>query len=209
MHSSKQIISFDGNVYTGKTSIINSLSEIIDINVICEYSNYFNEIDFRGLSPSEIQSKYLNVEYIRSSKINNNKINILDRSIISQAAHIWISYKINEYDLRSEFISTIKNSKKIIIPDLSIFIRCEFDKSKKRFLNGESSKNKKDTNNNLINQEYYELFNQFMIQFANITIDTTNSSLKESAKEVLEIIKSDKKSDTINIIDKINKIFFE
>lgn len=206
MSFSRKIIALDGNVYTGKTSIINELARDEHMEVLQEYSSFFNEMDFRYLSQIELQKKYLEAEKIRKSKLSSKKDTLLDRSIISQAGFIYASYKLTNFDLRQEFLSFLKQMQKdneLIIPSLFVHIKCDFKTLEKRYLHGEKSETTKNTDFKLSSKEYCGLFDEFISKFADITVNTTDLTVKEAKQKLMDFLVKWNKSSDEDIIKKI------
>jgi deoxyadenosine/deoxycytidine kinase len=206
MFASRKIIALDGNVYTGKTSLINEFSKKKTINVLPEYASFFNETEFRYLSPIEIQHKYLEAEKIRKSKLSFKKNTLLDRSIISQAGFVYASYKQGNFDLRKEFLYSLKQMQKnneLIIPHHFVHIKCDFKILKKRYIEEEKSENAKNTDCKLLSKEYCFLLDEFLSKFADFTINTTNLTVVESKQKLIDFISHEGKPSDEDIIKKI------
>lgn len=65
------------------------------------------------------------------------RINLLDRSFVSLSAHVYALYFSLGADLRKKHLQILRNflrQKKIIIPDLYIFVSCGRKVAQKRFL---------------------------------------------------------------------------
>ena len=183
----KVIISFDGNVYSGKSTLINLVSE--GNNVIGEHSQYFNERDFLLKDQLIIQRKYLEIDALRINELVEG-INLLDRSLISLAAHVWAIQNIGGKDIRKEFIKDIfiEQKNKPIIPHVFVFVKCSRETTLRRFKDNENTVNSKGTLPYLLSYDYFRLINIFLKRISKkintIIIDTENLS-KEEAKVIL------------------------
>lgn len=132
------IIALDGNVFVGKTTLCNIFSKKNNYNVVLEYSDFINKTknkSFKQVSFLE-HSKYLKLDNIRKKYLKNN-INFVDRSFVSLSAHIYALYKNGIADFRREHINMfhqlLKNNY-IIIPNCYVFVTCNYNCAKKRFL---------------------------------------------------------------------------
>ncbi len=158
------IISLDGNVFTGKTTLCNILSKKNSCNVVLEYSDFIDKIDksskeFNFLDHDE----YLKIDIIRKKYLKSG-INFLDRSFVSLSAHIYAVYKIGDADFRKNHINLLNkflDDNNIIIPDFYIFVICDYDNAKKRFLREKEVYNKKGTPELFINKNYFLAINEF------------------------------------------------
>ena len=174
------IITFDGNVFVGKTSLIKELASLYDFNIIPEQGFFIKgEISSHAVTAEKqaifLQSKYLQAENKRCLYINTTKTNLLDRSFVSMAAHIFALYLVNGIDIRDWFLNEIRRQTElgqIIIPDIFCFIKCDHKIIKER-----ADKNKdRDTDQVYFNEKYLdaiEIFNQAWIKRVNgVTLDT-------------------------------------
>ncbi len=176
------IISFDGNVFTGKTTIINKLSLANPFNIIAEHSVFLNQIPKDELYNDYMdeQIRYIKVDELRMQKIRK-EINLLDRSFVSMSAHVYALFKLNLADIRSLYIKELKkflDNKKIIIPDKYIHVACPYNIAKLRF-----SKNRnRATDRMYIGRKYFEAVNKFDSSWVQsvdgLTINTCDKRFK-------------------------------
>jgi len=160
------IIAFDGGVYTGKTTLINSLIKHYDYYKISEYSNFFSESKINRCKEGylAIQNKYLEIDVLRKKFINHNKINLLDRSFISLTAHVWALYKIKIVDIREEYLKKLfflMDNNKIIFPNLFVHVTCNYKSAKARYKQNEKTLNAKKTLGYFIDLNYFNLIKLF------------------------------------------------
>jgi len=211
------IIAFDGNVYTGKTTLINMFST--KYCKIREYCDYINMVDEEKKFENEYmntQFRYLKIDALRAKGIEPSKIALLDRSFVSLCAHVWVLYKLEKIDIRKEFLSLLKDYIKknaIIIPDVFIHVKCDYVTAKKRFVQNETTEHAKGTDYLLMDQEYFFFINKFneKLQIAlgqNLIIDT-NEEFKETLTKVKNWIKNYKKNDKNIIINAIERVYAE
>lgn len=208
MQISKDIISFDGNVYTGKTTLIYKIKGKLNANVVKEHSAFIDEKEYAHKGAWQLQKAYLKAEEKRLICLSDSEINLLDRSIVSQAAHVYACYHLNIIDLRREFISYIsKNTEKIIIPNLYIHIKCPYGAAKKRFLIRENSNEKKDTASLLIDKTYFYLIDKFIrLLFKGLPSFSFNPETYPTEK-VVNIIKHNlKDKEEVKLIERIKSI---
>jgi deoxyadenosine/deoxycytidine kinase len=159
------IIALDGNVFVGKTTLCNIFSKKNNYNVVLEYSDFINKTknkSFKQVSFLE-HSKYLKLDNIRKKYLKNN-INFVDRSFVSLSAHIYALYKNGIADFRREHINMfhqlLKNNY-IIIPNCYVFVTCNYNCAKKRFLLEKRIDGKKGTPTFFINKGYFLAINEF------------------------------------------------
>jgi len=142
------IIAFDGNVFTGKTSLIEALSLLCVATKIDE-PGYFlkSNISSHSVTSKEmavsLQFKYLEAEKDRCVMLDMDGTNFLDRSFVSMAAHVFALYRIHGIDIRAWFLQEIQErikSKNVVIPDAFCFIKCSHNLIRKR-ISENSSRN--------------------------------------------------------------------
>jgi len=188
------IISLDGNVFTGKTTLCNILSKGNSCNVILEYSDFIRETDKLSQKFSFLEhKKYLKLDIIRKKYLKNG-INFLDRSFVSLSAHIYAVYKIGITDFREKHINLLNTflyNGKIIIPNYYISVTCNYNCVKKRFFLEKESCNKKGTPEFFINKNYFLAINEFNIlwqkNIKNGLIINTNHSFKKTNQIDIDI----------------------
>ncbi|MFH1589020.1 MAG: deoxynucleoside kinase [archaeon] len=216
MYSGTMIISFEGNVYSGKTTLISELKKLDKFIIIPEYSYFFKENDFQNLDAWSLQKKYMETDIQRVILLENGEKSLVDRSILSQAAHVWASYKLNIVDIRKEFLeklSAMIKQNRIIIPDLFITVKCSHDLIKKRYKLGENSKQKKQTNPLLIKKEYLIQIEYFLKKISSKipseTIDTTELNEMTSTRILFQKIREHSKSKKYDLFKIIKKQLFQ
>jgi thymidylate kinase len=163
------IISFDGNVYSGKTTIINNLSSLFGYNKINEHSFFIDNLTFDQTNFLATQSKFLEVDKARSTCLRND-IDLLDRSIISVAAHVYSMAKIGAIDKRKEFLKILKNNKNsLIFPDRYIYVESDHETS---LIRCNSLKNYKDTGDIYLSEDYFNYIGIFNEKINGLKIKT-------------------------------------
>jgi thymidylate kinase len=131
------IIAFDGNVFTGKTSLIEKLHIPGESEVVREH-NYFLDVTRTPKDAWSAQKGYLDAEVRRRgylARLSREKPVLLDRSFVSMAAHVSGLKAARGIDIRGHFLGEIVSlirSDKIIIPDIFIFVRCDYETIKER-----------------------------------------------------------------------------
>jgi len=182
------IISLDGNVFVGKTTLCNILSKKNNYNVVLEYSSFIKKIDKPSQQFSFLEHKrYLQVDIIRKKYLRDG-INFLDRSFVSLSAHIYALYKIGIADFRKKHINLFNkllDNDGIIIPDYYIFVNCDYNSVKKRFFLEKEICDKKETPEFFINKNYYLAINEFNSLWQKsikngLSVDTSNDSKKNN-----------------------------
>ena len=207
------IIAFDGNVYTGKTTLIATLAKKMDANIVKEYSAYFDETTEErenGDNHLKIQHKYFTLDQKRKFSLSSKKINLLDRSFISLFAHVWALYNCG-IDIRKEVLgwfSFLLNKNEIIIPAVYIYVHCPFDLVKRRFLYNEKYGIPKNTADYLIEQKYFNsvrTFNKRVSKFLPSLCINTTFPLSKNITEITRFIsnQSELQITTQNLLTKI------
>lgn len=192
------IIAFDGNVFSGKTSLIRTLAPLCDSNIIDEHSFFLKtEIPIHAVTNEEtaisLQLKYIDAENRRQSKLNAKKLNLLDRSFVSMAAHVFTLNSVQKIDMRDWFLMEIEKRMKLgeaIIPDIFCFIKCSHKTIQKRALVNQS----RSTDKIYYKDDYLsaiERFNQMWIdKVKGITIDTNTVIPIRLAKNLIQQIQA-------------------
>lgn len=122
------IISFDGNVYAGKTTVINQISGDLGATSINEHGNFLEPCDFQN--PWDLQLRYIEAEARRAKLKVADDIHLLDRSFVSMAAHVYAMYKIEKVDMRTRFLEEMSSRmmiNQVLMPDFFCFVRCAND----------------------------------------------------------------------------------
>jgi deoxyadenosine/deoxycytidine kinase len=140
------IVAFDGNVFSGKTSIIKELSSLCNSVYIDEQGAFMKtRVSNHGVSSRDqaisLQLKYLIAEEERCAYIQDDKVNLLDRSFVSMAAHVFALHNIHSIDIREWFLQEIQRrmeSGLVIIPDVFCFVRCGHDVISRRIAENKS-----------------------------------------------------------------------
>lgn len=184
------IVTFDGNVYSGKTTLAEALARKINANIIGEYSQYFDE-NYKKRNTKkdyfDIQKEYLLTDKKRKPSLLNNRINILDRSFISLFAHVWAVYKAG-IDIRKKTLkefTLLLREDEIIVPTFFVNAGCPYTLAKERLIYDKRLSNK-NTARYLIQEDYFYSIQQFnkriLEMLPSLQIDTTkniNGNLKQ------------------------------
>lgn len=208
------IFSFDGNVFAGKTSLVNSAAEISGGQPIGEYGIFLKRVAASRCKNKHLakQIEYLRAESIRQMLIRPGKTIFLDRSFVSLAAHVFALYKRKSADIRKSFLNRLKahiKAGEVSIPDVYFFVDIPYPVAKGRFAKG--AKNKK-TAALYIERDYFGYIEEFNRRWAKlargIILDGTDfqSSLtiikKASQNKHLSAIKDSR------VIDLLSRIYF-
>lgn len=160
------VVSFDGNVYTGKTTLIRFLSDKYGYTSIDEHSLFIDGIPQRGFYKNEYldaQDRYLSVDTYRKNFLQTD-INLLDRSFVSVSAHVYALYELGLADIRGTYMDLFKKKiEEIIFPDAFVWVRCGYDTSRARCL---SVNNRKKTEDIYLSSEYFESIEKFNANWA-------------------------------------------
>ncbi len=134
------IIAFDGNIFVGKTSLIEEFLLLCVATKIEEHSLFLksdipsHSVTSRATAIS-LQLKYLEAERDRCAILDIDRTNFLDRSFISMAAHVFALYRVHGIDIRKWFLQEMQeriNLKRVIIPDVFCYIKCSHGLIRKR-----------------------------------------------------------------------------
>lgn len=188
------IISFDGNVFVGKTSLIQALSTVADFNVIDEQGDFINtsnlvDTDNKTDVARALQSRYIEAEVRRHPFLRNDKNNIVDRSFVSMAGHVYAINAVFNIDIRQWFLDEMINlliKDVVIIPDVYCFLKCNHETIVERV-----NKDKiKITGPTYYNRNYLEAidhFNRFWSdRMGGLTVDTNSVEPVELAKNLIQ-----------------------
>ena len=192
------IIAFDGNVYTGKTTLIKALSKKIHANIVSEYSEYFNEAKKQSkkrMDHLKIQLEYLKLDQKRRTSLSSKQMNLLDRSFISLFAHVWATYNAG-IDIRretlKEFAIFLKRNK-IIIPTIYVDVYSPLDIVKERLSQNKKLRILKNTADYLIEEDYFnsiQIFNERIFRLLPSLRINTASSLSKNVNELTRFLNS-------------------
>lgn len=134
------IAAFDGNVFSGKTTLIKTLNINLEYNVILEHAFFLGQ-SFPSAGTEfdmakNTQEKYLVAEKKRCTNVLSSYDNLLDRSFVSMCAHVFAIWQVHGVDIRkwylSEFVLRVRNGN-IVVPDKYVFVDCHIETIQRRF----------------------------------------------------------------------------
>ncbi|QQS16053.1 MAG: deoxynucleoside kinase [Candidatus Moraniibacteriota bacterium] len=161
-----RVISFDGNVYTGKTTLIRFLSDNYGYVSVDEHSLFIDGVPQRSFYKSEylnLQDRYLSVDTYRKSFLQTG-VNLLDRSFVSVSAHVFALYELGLADIREAYFDLLKKKiEEIIFPNVFVWVRCGYNISRARCL---SVNNRKETEDIYLSNKYFESIEKFNAKWA-------------------------------------------
>ncbi len=174
------IISFDGNVYAGKTTLVEALAEHFGCTAIREHSLYLPYIPLLshfGDADLDIQLRYLMVDHLRKSDLGCG-VNFLDRSFVSICAHVYAMYRIGQPDIRRRFFEIFSTEiGNQLIPERYCFVSCDYPVSLGRC---DETNNDHGTDFLYLTEDYSRavaVFNGRWIEyFGGMIIDVSNQS---------------------------------
>lgn len=163
-HEQGDIVTIDGNVYTGKTTLCQYLKSRGFV-MVAEYE----PVEGRMQSRMHIQKSYVDQEQQRVRQmmrelLNGQQIFVLDRSFLSLAAHVRSLFLLEGIDIRESFTNYLELKLKagqVVVPRLFIHLQNRWDILYKRYLCGEASVQAKGTPADLIRAEYYRCIDAF------------------------------------------------
>lgn len=134
------IISFDGNVFAGKSTLIKALSQLLSMSVIGEQGDFLapHAPKYTLIEHAQaviLQNSYLDAEEKRCSFATSDTDHLLDRSFISMAAHVSALAIMSGIDIREWFLAEFGRrlkTGKALVPDIFCFVRCAHDLIRKR-----------------------------------------------------------------------------
>ncbi|MFA6594416.1 MAG: hypothetical protein WCT16_04150 [Candidatus Buchananbacteria bacterium] len=158
-------IAFDGNVFTGKTTLIKKITQTGRYAVVPEYPCYISKVKNIPACPVEFREhySYLLADSLRQKDLSS-EINLLDRSFVSLAAHIYALYKIGRVDWRKNHLaafSELLEQKSIIIPDFFVFVFADYKTAKERFSADQCLSENKGTSPLFIEPDYFSAVDEF------------------------------------------------
>lgn len=161
------IISFDGNVFSGKTTLARQAGRALGGRVIREHGDFLaaaapGAYQNRYLSQ---QVRYLNAEALRIRKLSPDKLNLLDRSFVSLAAHVFALYKMGRSDIRRAFLKRLAEymrAGRVIIPDFYYAVAVPYETAQARFAAGAKRKR---TEPGYIEKDYFNHISYFVSQW--------------------------------------------
>ena len=161
------ILAFDGNVFTGKSTLIKALAPLLNASTVNE-QGYFLELE-NGTSHHTVgvkenaiflQLRYLDAEEKRLAHFDAEAMNLLDRSFVSMAAHVFALNYVNGIDIRNWFLRELEeriSSCKVAIPTLFCFITCSHETIRARILKD----NSRNTDTVYYSEKYLEAIDTF------------------------------------------------
>lgn len=182
----KKIIAFDGNVYTGKTTIINQLSSLNNSLIIEEYEVMDQNVSLDSAEDFlNLQLLYLDQELKRKKLLNESESDFIyiDRSFFSLSAHVYAIKKIRNIDIRKPFLSKLNyfiENCMIEIPLFFCFLTCPETVIKKRYEKGESLLRRKNTPSIYVSENYLKAIEEFC-EFINVILGEEFSFKLESS----------------------------
>lgn len=184
------IIAFDGNVFSGKTCFIESLRALHAVTVISEHSHFLD--DARLIEDDwSTHMEYIEAETRRVNCLPDTVAGrpiLLDRSLVSMAAHVSALFTTRSIDLRGrcldELLARIQ-SKRVILPDKFCFVVCDYAILQDRALKDTAKR----TDRFYYDNGYLEAIDAFnhawQRHFSGIVIDTsTDDSVRLAQQEL-------------------------
>ncbi|MBU4512610.1 deoxynucleoside kinase [Patescibacteria group bacterium] len=185
------IISFDGNVFTGKTTLINKLALICPCDVISEHSDFIDsvtEISVFGNNYMNEQLRYIGVDKLRKQALGR-RVCLLDRSFVSMSAHVYALFIVGSADIRNFYIQELKRclaNKEIIVPSKYINLVSPHSIAKQRF----DRNQERGTDKAYIDRKYFtaiEKFNSLWARYVvSMMVDTNDKHF--SIEKILDFI---------------------
>lgn len=167
------ILVVEGAVGSGKTSFLGRLGD--HWHIIPEYE----PACVRTVRPGEwaTQMHYLDADIARRRAVNelhgrSSQMNIAtDRSIVSQAAHVWTLSQLSCADNRTAFCESLERNRGVLVqPDAFVLLNPPEKLRRIRLRHREAGPCRMDTDQVLMDHEYCSLFGSFLSHFL-VTFD--------------------------------------
>ena len=211
------IVAFDGNVFAGKTTLIDCLTEKIGCRRIAEHTFFVDQIRREKKYSPEFNEHlcYLQVDDLRQKAVGKGVV-MLDRSFVSLSAHIYALYFFSGIDLREKHLQSLKSflrQKKIIIPDFYVFVSCDRKIAQKRFSAGQSAI-LRGTQKMFIEKKYFSKVAKFNLLWQKAiangcVVKSNNIGCHKLAQKMVRLKnEGGKKISSKSIINLTSKIFF-
>jgi hypothetical protein len=130
------MISIDGNVYTGKTTLSRAIAKRTGRTHVPEHSAFVRSHDG---SLWDAHAAYLDAELARAGSFSADAV--LDRSVLSLAAHVYAAHATGLGDMREHFCDWLR-SYPSALPSTMIALVAEPELVRRRTLKGESEQPK-------------------------------------------------------------------
>ncbi len=119
------IIGIDGNVATGKTTLARRLANMMSARLVPEYQPHADEHAEVGSVRQRwrLQEHYLTEERLRARELHRGEQVLLDRTVVSQAAHVYVSVG-RGVDVRPSFAAHLRNCSDtdVVVPDVLVLL---------------------------------------------------------------------------------------
>lgn len=144
------IFSCDGNVFTGKTFLLNTMSDHA-IQKVDEYKSHpYISLATNEKEALEVQRYYIDQEINRKKNIKESLKQVvgLDRSVLSLIAHTINLYLLWNIDIRRDvfvYLEDLVEKKEILIPNKFVILDLPNNEIKKLWQNDLKKKNTKGT----------------------------------------------------------------
>lgn len=210
------IISFDGNVFAGKTTLIDYLAGEIKCRRVAEQTFFIGKIKKEKNYPLELREhlRYLQADRLRIKMIGEG-INLLDRSFVSLSAHVYALYYYSGIDLREkhmQFLQSLLSRGKIIVPDIFVFVFSKRIVAHKRFL-ADRRDGGRGTPAMYLDKNYYYAVEKFNLLWQKgskrgCVVEHGKVNYKSVKTEILLTNKKNKRMPPTEIINLTEAIFF-
>lgn len=183
------MISFDGNVFTGKTHIAQCLAYSHCWQYIGEHVDYL--FNARRKAPQKEFTWNKHAEYCATEKDRTAQAAaptvVLDRSFLSLSAHVYCLFKTQKTDLRMQYVDFLKTSlakKQLLVPNSIVHLHCSRSQGLVRWQQGKQKK----TPELFLQQRYWDANNTFytMLQCTLPLIAVSSSTSFRKTQEKVE-----------------------
>ncbi|HBL77060.1 MAG: hypothetical protein A2W90_19185 [Bacteroidetes bacterium GWF2_42_66] len=209
MHKNTTVISIDGNVNAGKTSLLKAIvfmNNLLNIKYVPEHTDLLDPNIEESLSFIMLQEKYLNTELVKYDIINNSSADLflMDRSFISIFAHtLATTSRISkERIFVVNKLCELIESKRIIIPNCFVFFDVKYEVCINRYNNNHKAKG---TSLDLVDPIYFNFLQNFYREWVKLVGGHMISSHDEFQIDNLRYTSYDRLL-IIDLIENISKV---
>ncbi len=158
------IIAIDGNVFAGKTTLCRACAESAGVRMIAEHSAFVDRIALEKADGEFGEhARYLRADALRAREVSGDLV-FLDRSFVSNSAHIHALQRAGMGDLREKHLALLESLLRkggIIVPDFYVFLDCSRALSAARFAADQEADSPRPTPEFFLSEAYFAAVNDF------------------------------------------------
>lgn len=206
------IIALDGNVFSGKTTLIKKIAKTSEYERVNDHSDYLRDFYSEPSnynSAKALQDRYLAAERERKQLSRSKKL-LLDRSFVSMSAHVYAQAMTNSNDIRDWYLSKLESNIKannFLVPELYIFTKVKRGDAIERYKND----SEKQTPRRLLNKHYFTMIDRYnkiwVDKFEGLTLNTSQQSVKTLRDQVIQADLQESSTAVESIVEATRCIF--